>query len=93
MGYSKCLSDMDIAKLFRRPKKRFRRAALAGHPNKIKFQDKNDKFERVISKFDIVKKAYDAIGSPDEDGSFPGRENYSKDGERCHDKREEVRFE
>ena len=92
LGCSKVSSDLDIGKAYSSHKKRYRRAALAGHPDKSKDKKKNAKYERATSKFNFVKKAHEVIGMPNDDGCYPGRVEYDKDGQERRDKMEDVSF-
>ena len=76
LGCTKCSSDLDIAKFYARLKKKFRRTALTGHPDKTKDKKLNAKFQRASSKFDLVQKAYDVLGTPDADGCYPCRDEH-----------------
>jgi curved DNA-binding protein CbpA len=86
LGCNKASSDEDIGRGFKRIKKALQGKMLKYHPDKSSDPNDKPKYDAAKAKYDKLRRAHKELGTPGDDGTFPGRVAYDKRGEELREK-------
>ena len=89
LGCDKTSSDEDIAKSYDQKKSRYRRGLVAWHEDKAGADPV--KYAKVKSKYDKLRRSFEELGDPDDDGCYAKRVAYDKRGEKLREEMLDVR--